>query len=431
MKKAKIFILLFALIAAAAVFCFANRDLFLKDELAKAKVRGYLTVGVPYEADDCWVLREGEHLSGFDIEAVGAVLEEMGLEARFVEVDEADLISGLSDGSFSLAIGKQTLESIPSDRVICSIPYAYFVQEVPDPQTKYLDRCITEEICILIANNGSNAALKSAVDMAICNAQKSAVLAEISEKYFEKDITSGALPSGAAGTADDSKAYIYQSHPNLTPVNYNSPALLCNSRDMGLENFQDKMVFLCDSPTYWMKPFGLLSGGKTTTQIWTGPEGTQTFPYYKGYELLDPYDGQRRLMVDMAALHQPEIIVLCLGVNGIGGRSEESFTGIYEEMVLDLKSASPDSLIICSAIYPITPAYKHWDKIDNDVITRGNSWILNVCEKTGCYYFDAFSALLGEDGNAIPEYMKKDGLHPNKEGLQIILEYFRTHACVK
>ena len=33
----------------------------------------------------------------------------------------------------------------------------------------------------------------------------------------------------------------------------------------------------------WMWPFGLLNGGTETKQIWTGPEGTMTLKYLRGY----------------------------------------------------------------------------------------------------------------------------------------------------
>ncbi|MCQ2553754.1 MAG: SGNH/GDSL hydrolase family protein [Clostridia bacterium] len=262
-----------------------------------------------------------------------------------------------------------------------------------------------------------------------CNSEKGILNEEIESNIneTETEVVPEPEPIPDPRIPDTSKAYIYENNPKLTPVDYDSPALLCLSEDMGQE-YIDKMVFICDSPTYWMKPYELLSGGKETTQIWTGPTGTQTFPYYKGFKLLDPYDNTEKLVVTMAKEHQPEIMVLALGINGIAKRSEDSFTSIYKNLVEDLMDASPDSTVVCMSIYPISPKYKRWDIINNEVITRGNSWIMNVCNQTGAYYLDAAAALLGEDGNVILELSKNDGFHPNKDGLEKVLEYIRTHA---
>jgi hypothetical protein len=43
-------------------------------------------------------------------------------------------------------------------------------------------------------------------------------------------------------------------------------------------------------------------------------------------------------------------------------------------------------------------------------------------------YLDVHSGLLGEDGNCKAELIRPDGLHPNNDGLDVILEYIRTHG---
>lgn len=239
------------------------------------------------------------------------------------------------------------------------------------------------------------------------------------------------LKDGEIGTPDKSKAYIYENHPELTPVRYDSPKVLGISEDMGIE-YQDSLTIVCDSPNYWLKLFGLLTDGKSTKQIWTGEEGTQTFPYYKGFKLFDPNDPKnKKLLVDLAKTYQPEVIMVALGVNGIGKRNEESFSTIYNQMISDLKEASPNSTFILASIYPVTDTYKNLSIINNELITAGNSWILKTAEKYDCFYLDIFSVLVGDDGFARKELMQKDGLHPNKDGLSLVLDYIRTHACIQ
>lgn len=222
---------------------------------------------------------------------------------------------------------------------------------------------------------------------------------------------------------DRSREYIYEQNPKLVPVNYDSPALLGLTEDAG-EEYTDQLVFLCDSPTYWMGPKGLVP----MEHIWTGPEGTQTLAYQSTYKILDPYDNTEKLIRDVVAEHQPEYLVIAIGINGISFMDEDYFKAEYKSLVTDIQTLSPNTKLICQAIYPITPAYKWWGNITNALITEGNQWILEVAEETGCPYLDTFAAILGEDGNAIDDYMRSDGLHPNKEGLTVILDYIRTHA---
>ncbi|HZK41948.1 MAG TPA: SGNH/GDSL hydrolase family protein, partial [Clostridia bacterium] len=220
---------------------------------------------------------------------------------------------------------------------------------------------------------------------------------------------------------------IYELNPKLTPVNYDSPALLPPSKDMGMA-YIDRMTFICDSPTYWMWPLGLFSDGKDSRQIWTGPEGTMTLAYQSSYHILDPYDKKERPIREVVALHPPDILVIALGINGISFMDEAYFTEEYKDLVTDIQAISPDTIIIFQSIYPITQKYKYYGSITNAKISAGNSWIMALAEELGCSYLDTFSVLLNDEGMAKDELMLNDGLHPNRDGLILILDYIRTHA---
>ena len=220
---------------------------------------------------------------------------------------------------------------------------------------------------------------------------------------------------------------IYKNHPALTPVDYGSPALLPISDDMGQE-YIDNITFLCDSPMYWLKLYGLLKDGYNTTQVWTGPEGTMTLAYLRGFEILDPIDGVLRTIPETVAAHKPPFILITVGINGVSFMDEEYFTREYKNLIDEIKQSSPDTVIVLQSICPISPAYRYWGDITNVTITAANSWILRIAEEYGLKYADVFSVLVGEDGNIRPELVMKDGLHPNEDGLTLVLEYLRTHA---
>lgn len=249
------------------------------------------------------------------------------------------------------------------------------------------------------------------------------------ETTSEAEITTEEETTLPVREADRLGEEIYKNHPELTPVNYESPAILGKSDDMGQE-YIDKLTFICDSPTYWMWPFGLLKDGADTNCIWTGPEGTMTLAYQSDYCILDPYDNIEKPIRQVVEEHKPEYLIIAVGVNGISFMDEEWFKKEYTDLVTDIKAISPGTKLMCQSIYPITPAYRGWGDITNETITAANSWILEIAQEHGCRYLDSFAILLGEDGNAIPELMMKDGLHPNEEGLAKVIEYIRTHAWV-
>lgn len=339
-----------------------------------------------------------------DMTVAGKIAEKLGVEAVY------------TSGAFELSLAINT-EAV-SDGMLLSEAYRRERVQIYSAEYSPLAAIKDSYYGVSIENTEFNAGLMDIINAAI------------SECFSNNLIKSLEISEGSLGTPDKSKAYIYDNNPGLTQVNYDSPALLGISEDMG-NDYQDKLIIVCDSPNYWIKKFGLLKDGTETTQIWTGPEGTQTFPYYKGYKLLDPYDGSGKVLVELARTYQPEIIIVALGVNGIAKRDEESFSKIYNQMISDLKDACPNTTFVLASIYPVTSTYKNLKLINNELITAGNSWILKTAESYDCHYLDIFSVLVGDDGYAKPELMQGDGLHPNKAGLSLVLDYIRTHACIK
>ena len=278
----------------------------------------------------------------------------------------------------------------------------------------------------LISKKNGNVSGSSATDG---KSKSTAVTAGSNSNVTASKSSSASSSAESKPSADRSKEYIYKNHPEFTPVNYDSPALLGLTKDAGT-TYRDKLYFICDSPTYWMWPYGLLGGGKDTKQIWTGPERTQTLAYQKTYKILDPFDNKEKLIIDVVREHKPEYIVIAMGINGIAIMDDQSFIDEYTDLVTKIQLASPKTNILCSSIYPITKKYQYWGAITNVSITKANSYILKIAEETGTHYIDTFAAIIGDDGEAKKEFMRDDGLHPNEEGLKAILDYIRTHAYV-
>lgn len=245
----------------------------------------------------------------------------------------------------------------------------------------------------------------------------------------EATLPETAAPETTAPSADRTGEDIYLAHSELTPVNYDSPALLPRTEDAG-QSYIDNITFLCDSPFYWLKLYGLLSDGYDTIQVWTGPEGTMTLGFLRGFEILDPIDNVGRTIPEIAALHRPPMMLITVGINGVALWDEAEFKGEYVHLIDEIREASPDTEILLQSILPIAPSYAHWGMITNESITAANAWILEVAEECGLHYLDTFSVLVGEDGNIRAELVQDDGLHANEEGLKLALDYIRTHAYI-
>lgn len=224
--------------------------------------------------------------------------------------------------------------------------------------------------------------------------------------------------------ADKTGENVYKKYNKLTPVNYDSPMLLRESEEMD-DSYMDSIMYLCDSTNYWLG----LRGHVKKEQIWTGKEGTQTLAYWKTMKIYDPFDKTERPILETVKAHKPERLIIALGTNGLDFMSEEEFITTYTDLVNGIKEVSPDTDIICQSMYPMTPKMYDWStaRFTNDDITKGNSWILGVCEKTNVKYLDTCSIFWDENGNGKEDYYT-DGLHPTTEAQALIMKYIRTHA---
>ncbi len=228
-------------------------------------------------------------------------------------------------------------------------------------------------------------------------------------------------------TPDSSAAYIYQQHPELTPVDYSSSAILPPTEDAGQE-YIDGITFLGDSTTYGFIFYKSLTEGENTKQVWTGFKGTMTLSYQSIVEIKDPTDGSGKTIRQCVEQHKPEFMIITLGLNGVSFMDKDYFTTEYKSLVTDIQKLSPDTTLVLQSVYPISPLYVHWGKITNEKVTAANSWILKIAEETGCPYLDTFSVLVGDDGNLKSELESGDGIHLNADGLNTVLQYIRTHA---
>lgn len=206
------------------------------------------------------------------------------------------------------------------------------------------------------------------------------------------------------------------------------PSVLKETPDMGQE-YLDKIIFLGDSRTYSYKAYGVLSGGRDTTQVWTPRSGTMTLSSQSYTLIYYPETGADVSIRDAVAMKKPEYMVIGLGTNGLSYMNEETFKAEFRSLVTDIKSISPDTKVMLNSIFPVANYYDNLDLINNQKIADCNRWIMEIAEETGAKYLNTAEVLVDEQGWLNINYDNGGGAtHLNKLGDEIVMNYIRTHG---
>lgn len=213
--------------------------------------------------------------------------------------------------------------------------------------------------------------------------------------------------------------------PEETEPPTENTVLLAETPDAGIE-YQDKFVFLGDSTTYGIMYYGVLSGGKNTTQVWTPKSGTLALFNQSIATIVYPETGEEILIADAAARKQPEYMLLTIGVNGVASMDEEYFKSEYSKLIQSILAVSPDTKIILNTIYPVASNYDVSSGINNTKIAAANQWIAAIAEDNNVRLLNSYEVIVDGDGYMKTEY-NSDGLHMNADGYSKVLEYLRTH----
>lgn len=251
---------------------------------------------------------------------------------------------------------------------------------------------------------------------------------------LETEDPNAALPTDAPENTDTPQN-TDAPQPTDTPAVTDTPqpassVRLTETADAGTE-YQDKIIFLGDSTTYGLKAYGVLSGGKDTTQVWTPASGTLTLSYYSVARIVYPETGEELLITEAVEKAKPEYMCITLGVNGVSFMDEEWFIRDYTALVQSIQAASPDTKIILNSIYPVADSYKYKNEISNEKINAANGWIEQIAADTGCRFLNSREAIVGADGNLPETSQNGDGIHLTGETFQQVLAYLRTHAWLE
>lgn len=195
----------------------------------------------------------------------------------------------------------------------------------------------------------------------------------------------------------------------------------------GGQDYIDSLTFLCDSALIGLRDYGLLSGGHTTSQVWGSEAGNIPAPTLADFTIKYPGDGSQITPAAAAMVTRPSILVLSLGVDSMANVKEEDFIAGYTALINSIRSASPDTKIVCCSLTGVTIDYAGADGLDTNKTNRTNDWIRTVCTDTGAYFADVGSAVTDSSGALYTEYAGVNGKALNMTGLAEVLNYLSTH----
>lgn len=203
--------------------------------------------------------------------------------------------------------------------------------------------------------------------------------------------------------------------------------MLPETNDAGQE-YIDKLTFLCDSSFIGVRDYGLLAGGTGTYQVWGTDSGSLRVADLPTATIVYPSDGSSVTIADAAMIAKPEILVVCVGQDGLNAVDGTAFKASYAAMITGIQSASPDTKIICCSISSVINNYTGADGLTTIMISDANDWIREVCEATGVYFTDSGKAVGDGTGSVLTSYLSTNGKTLNSSGITEVLSYLRTHA---
>ena len=196
--------------------------------------------------------------------------------------------------------------------------------------------------------------------------------------------------------------------------------VLPESKDAGQE-YLYSLTFLTDSTMIGLREYGLVTG------VWGTDSGSMPFNSLSTAAIKYPGDGSEVSIADAAMIAKPAILVICVGSDGLSSVIKDSFILDYEALIDSILAASPNTKIILCSLCSVTNSYTGPDGLNAALMLEANEWIKQVCSDKGAYYANVCPELCNS-GYLSSAYASSNGKTLSSAGLNIVLDYLKTHA---
>ena len=196
---------------------------------------------------------------------------------------------------------------------------------------------------------------------------------------------------------------------------------LRESGDTG-QSYLDSLTIVADSAYAPLRGSAL-----TAAAIWTSDSGSLPMSAYDSWRIVYPGDGSSVTIPNAATIAKPGLLVLAIGGDGAAGLSQEQFIALYENLISDILTASPQPQILVGPAASVTASYVG-EGMSAQQAGQINEWLQQICIDTGAVWAD-WSGSLCDGGYLRPEFAEADGRTLNAVGLNNLCLWLRTHAA--
>ena len=186
------------------------------------------------------------------------------------------------------------------------------------------------------------------------------------------------------------------------------------------DTYFDDVVFLGDSRTDGLRLYGGMTHG--TFLFFTGATVESVFTKEVETQL-----GTMPLLDALAEMEYGRIYVM-LGVNELGWKGTDIFRNQSAALIQRLQEDHPEAEIVIQSILPVSAKIDEEGRyVNNQRIAEYNQVWLELAEQFNVNYLNIAEVLLDENGQ-LPSELTYDGVHLNKAGCRVWLDYMRSHA---
>jgi len=187
------------------------------------------------------------------------------------------------------------------------------------------------------------------------------------------------------------------------------------------DTYFEDVAFLGDSRTDGLRLYSGLKQGTYFCATGTTVESVFTKNVWK------TSTGEIPLLSALAKEEFGKIYIM-LGVNELGWAGTDIFRDQSIKLIQQLQEDHPRAKIVIQSIFPVSAqqdAQKSY--VNNKRIAEYNAVWQGIAEELDVPYLNVAEVLTGEDG-CLPKAWTYDGVHLNKKGCAVWLDYLRTHA---
>lgn len=205
---------------------------------------------------------------------------------------------------------------------------------------------------------------------------------------------------------------------NLT--DYFQDILLPETGDMG-NDYMDSLYFAGDS-VYWnFTKYGLYDSSKVWAKPCTDPVNIYT-------QQVEVNNRQSQYTIpELIANNKPKYVILNIGGCQSQYSSVEDFINPYKSFLKDMQEHHKETKIIVQTFNPVIEK-QQTPYINNEGRNKFNYYIAEMCRELNIPLLDASNILKDQNGSCRANLCMDDGYHPNVTGMNMMLDYVRTHG---